>query len=423
MGIRLKDGHRKWSLQRDENGYRVYSLQMRAITDDARLGPYSVLTYCPGLPLPGDMWAVDLDFDPWAWATGKASVKPVVDDKPNTQWDLDFEFSNKPGKLCNDTEIGDPLLQPPKVSGSFVKYTEEAARDRFGRPVVTSSWELLRGQQNEWPLSDPTVKIQMNVATSPVSMIAAAIDHLNQYAMWGLPPRTIRLDTAPWSWEFWGTCFKYYSMELDFAIRARGWDRDNLDEGTKALRGRHADDTGDWTLINIGGQPPDPNNPSHFDRYKDRAGENTRVILDGRGQPFDPRLNEVTSGCAQCPGGAPSVWRVGGLTAEVDLEHQSGCTWAASDDDYDYDLEFISIAGPPAVTYWQFRIVGEAVYSASAETWACLGPNALVKDTSGGPSPAWPDFVVLMGGASPGNVHVERYDEFDFWLFGLPVIL
>lgn len=34
--------------------------------------------------------------------------------------------------------------------------------------------------------------------------------------------------------------------------------------------------------------PPDPSNPSHFSRYKDRDGNPTTVILDGAGLPYDP---------------------------------------------------------------------------------------------------------------------------------------
>jgi len=40
-----------------------------------------------------------------------------------------------------------------------------------------------------------------------------------------------------------------------------------------------------WVLDDINGDSPDPENPQHFDRYKDRNGENTRAILDGAGCP------------------------------------------------------------------------------------------------------------------------------------------
>lgn len=40
-----------------------------------------------------------------------------------------------------------------------------------------------------------------------------------------------------------------------------------------------------WMLDLIDGEPPDPTNPQHFDRYKDRNGENTRAILNGAGCP------------------------------------------------------------------------------------------------------------------------------------------
>lgn len=40
-----------------------------------------------------------------------------------------------------------------------------------------------------------------------------------------------------------------------------------------------------WVLDNIFGVTPNPDNPQHFTRYKDRNGENTRAILNGRGTP------------------------------------------------------------------------------------------------------------------------------------------
>ena len=40
-----------------------------------------------------------------------------------------------------------------------------------------------------------------------------------------------------------------------------------------------------WMLDEIDGEPPDPTNPQHFDRYKDRNGENSRAILNGAGCP------------------------------------------------------------------------------------------------------------------------------------------
>lgn len=63
-----------------------------------------------------------------------------------------------------------------------------------------------------------------------------------------------------------------------------GFDRDLLDEGTKVLHGRWAS-TGKWTLLDINGVPPDPENPQHFDRFTDRNGNPARVLLDGSGRP------------------------------------------------------------------------------------------------------------------------------------------
>lgn len=43
----------------------------------------------------------------------------------------------------------------------------------------------------------------------------------------------------------------------------------------------------DLVLLNETGSDPDQDNPSHFARYKDKNGENARVLLDGHGKPAE----------------------------------------------------------------------------------------------------------------------------------------
>jgi hypothetical protein len=40
-----------------------------------------------------------------------------------------------------------------------------------------------------------------------------------------------------------------------------------------------------WVLDAIDGEDPDPANPAHFDQFKDRHGENSKVMLNGAGTP------------------------------------------------------------------------------------------------------------------------------------------
>jgi hypothetical protein len=45
-----------------------------------------------------------------------------------------------------------------------------------------------------------------------------------------------------------------------------------------------------WVLKQIGGAAPNKNNPQHFTRFKDRKGENCRVVLDGNGLPASTNI-------------------------------------------------------------------------------------------------------------------------------------
>lgn len=310
MATQLFNGARKWSMTRDDAGYRTYKISLRvegAVTD----GPANVLR-TPGLPLPGTPWIVDDDFDPWSWCRPDATVTPEKSDEPNRFWTVEHTFSNKPPaqdkQRCHDQQIEDPLLEPQKISGTFAKYQEEAAfartikyysgtaliRTESSARILTSSHEQVRGAQVEFDKNRPQVKIEQNVATLGLATFAAMIDTVNAAPLWGLPARCIKLTNASWERKFHGLCYLYYTRVFEFDINYNTFDRDLVDEGTKVLNGHWAgsdtpgtaDDSAGWILDKIDGLPPDPSNPAHFIRAKDRNGENMRVILNGEGIPM-----------------------------------------------------------------------------------------------------------------------------------------
>ncbi len=252
MTTRIQPGATTWSMTRDQDGHRDYRIMFRVISDITD-GPANVLSTV-GLPRPGDRWQFEGDLDQWAFCRQPATVNPVLKGEPNTEWDVEFAFTTKSDdKRCKDQQIEDPLSIAPRVSGTFQKYQEEATKDRFGSAITNSAWEQIRGPQVEFDRNRPTVRIEMNVP-SFISVILAyqMIDRVNSRPLWGFNKRCIKLSNAPWEVAYYGQCFKYYKLTLEFDIRPDGFDRDILDEGTKVLHGHWGDD-GSWVIDPIGG--------------------------------------------------------------------------------------------------------------------------------------------------------------------------
>lgn len=258
------------SLERDEDGYRTYKITFKVRTDDYNDGPAIVLN-ASGLPQYGDTWFIGNDVDIWAFCKWNAKVTPVLKDEKNRDWTVELTFDTKPPKSdrCQTTQVEDPLLIPPKISGPFVKYTEEAQYDRFGFPILTSSLELIRGPKAEFDKNRPTIKIEMNVASLQYPLLLSMKDTVNAFPIWGFPPRCVKLSNVGFERKFYGVCFVYYSWNLEFDVMFETFDRDLLDEGTKVLNGHWTNKgvtapnaaTGLWVLDPVGFLPT-PNAPT-----------------------------------------------------------------------------------------------------------------------------------------------------------------
>lgn len=297
--------------QRDAEGHREYHLILRMRTEDPdNEGPAVALqkadTYVPvgtawNPPSidPGTSLPVGDEIDVYAYRRQETTVRAMDGDGDKaTAWEVDCLFSTRPdNKSCKEDQIDNPLLQPDRISGSFSRYTEEATVDRFGVHIQNSAHEQIRGPQNEWDATRGAVSIEQNVADLEYPLLAALTDCVNDAELWGFPARTIKFTPGPWEVKYYGTCLKYYTRRLEFEIRYEGWDRDILDEGTKALNGRWHPTLDQWELLPIAGAAPDPDNPQHFIRYKDRNGENSKCILNGAGVPIsvdDPGTSTST---------------------------------------------------------------------------------------------------------------------------------
>lgn len=264
----LSNGQTKWSLSRNEEGHREYTIEHQVIAN--KLDGPAIVMNCAGLPTVGSAWSFDNDSDAWAFCTPKMKVTPVVVEEPNTIWRVEQVFSTIPTKRCQDTDIEDPLDEPDRISGSFVKYTKEAIYDRNGDAITNSSFERFRGAVVERDFNRPTVRVEKTLSTLPLGTFSSLIDYVNDSTMWGLPARCVKLSNASWERLLYGVCNYYYVVTYEFDIDYESFDRHILDEGTKVL-------------IDGG----DPTDPRDFIVSKDLNDENTTVLLNGAGQKWD----------------------------------------------------------------------------------------------------------------------------------------
>jgi hypothetical protein len=214
-------------------------------------------------------------------------------------------------KRCQDTSVENPLNEPDRISGGSSNYTEEAFYDRFGVPYLTSSHELLRGSIVEFDDGKDYIEIEQTVADDEVDTLSSLKHYVNSTNMWGLGKRMVKFSNYTWNRYVYGTCTYYFTRKLRFDIDYTTFDRVALDEGQMVLNGHW--EGGSWTLDNLEDDegndlgPPDPSNPLHFVRFKDRNGENATVVLDGAGKPADLSPTGTGSGA--------------GTVGTIDLEH------------------------------------------------------------------------------------------------------
>lgn len=288
-------GPRTWQMDADEEGYREYKVVHLVCMSNTRDGPY-LASLTPGLPTTGSVWNFGNDLDSWAWCTPRrgVSIHEEKEGDPATYYRVEHTFTTKPASKCQDEEVEDPLLMPIKKSGTFLSKPKEAIADRYGNPLLYSSHEQITGPQVEFDNARATVDLEMNVAHLQLPVLTAAINCVNSSILWGMARRTVKLSSIGWEEKYYGMCYPYYTWRLGFEVDADGFDRNIVDQGTKVLNGywnRDSTDTdpdtgwGKWKLRKISGVDPDKLNPTHFIRYKDWNGENTRVLLDGNGKP------------------------------------------------------------------------------------------------------------------------------------------
>jgi hypothetical protein len=308
----LVGGPRVWSGSQDSEGHRTYRIAFLVQVETGEgvaEGPAAAMR-CPGLPAPGDFWSIDGDADAYGWFRFDMDCQPhgSVEGSPIQYFNVIMTASTKPLDPSKERDpaappIEDPLAEPPRVSGSFVKTTEEATHDMYGLPIEYSSHEQIRGPQVEFDAGFDSVRIEQNVPQLQLYLLASLRNCVNLRPLWGMPERTIRFACYSWTRVRHGNSF-YYQRVLEFEVNINGFDREVLDESSKVLKGRWATDgvTGKlvWQLVDVApGEPADRDNPAHYIAAIDPKGNPARILLDGRGTPYIPTKDGVADANAR----------------------------------------------------------------------------------------------------------------------------
>lgn len=243
----------------DTEGYRNYVIGFLVESDSGRDGPANVMQ-TPGLPLPGSMWLVDDDIDIWAWCTWEREVKekaPLEEGERWHWWVIELKFTTRPPGLrrfpgrglnhgdpsenkrsgCRDFRFEDPLTEPQKLGGAFVPQLVEATKDRFDNNMVLPSHEQIQGPLAEFDESHFSIRIEQNVSLLQINLVEALRDHVNENPLWGFNKRCVKFKNFTWERHYYGSCYKYYVRTLDFEINSKGWDRDVSNFSSLVLRG------------------------------------------------------------------------------------------------------------------------------------------------------------------------------------------
>jgi hypothetical protein len=285
-------GRTDWNLTVDQDGHRDYKIKWLVQTTSTDDGPAAILL-AAGLPAIGSTWAFGNDFDSYAYCWPNWVVNPVITKERGNLWTVEQTFSTKPLKRCQDTQIENPLMEPPRLSGTFFKYTEECQKDRHGNMLKSTSHEMFTGGLIEFDANRPTIRIGINTLFLPLELFCELMDSVNDTPLWGLDERKIKLSNVTWERKLFGVCSYYYSVDYEFDVNFKTFDRRLVDQGKHCLRGwSPGSRTKSESKLDPDAIDPDTGeanhlNPKNFEVYKDLNGENTICLLDGKGRPIE----------------------------------------------------------------------------------------------------------------------------------------
>lgn len=293
------------SLVRDQDGHRDYTITWRVVTDNKWEGPRAAMN-CPGLPKPGAMYYFDVgkgigygegqDNDPYAYCQGECRVTAVVKNAPNYWWDVEQKFSTRPfERLWHDGEdFISPLAEPPRYRGGFTKRTEEVWLDANNKMIRNSSWDRIGGKACEFDKTMPNITVTQYMPFCPAKFYYKFMDHVNDAPCWGFPERSVKLSDITWEKLYWilntPTYLTHFEFEVLIKKKIQTYESEDGEDVTEESyvsgHDREVLNTSDKVIVKEG----DPENPSHFEYYKNLADrERSSLIINTDGTPWIPQ--------------------------------------------------------------------------------------------------------------------------------------
>ena len=252
--------------------HRTYNTTWELKSDDGNDGPAQVIATV-GLPFVGQAYTIgnDVDSDAFCHPFWRAKRKFPRDLSRWSAWLVEIPFSTKSYGMRQPTEqLGDPLVEAPLIHSRSSKQVKEAMQDKDGALLLNSAHQVIRGAAVEVPDDKGIVCVSQNVPALDLATNDAARNSVNTNPMWGMAARTIRLADFTFEKLFYGSGLKYFRLHHEFELNSDTWDRKIPDEGTKEFKG-----SGDRA------------DPRDFIVVKDANDENTSILLDLNGDPWD----------------------------------------------------------------------------------------------------------------------------------------
>jgi len=213
----------------DAEGTHTYTNVYIVLTDDKDDGADTARgagAVALGLPDYNDSWAWGNDSNSNALAkTRSADIASLDETSPYyRKWKVTIGYttagqSRDPaggGGSGSGSEEGiqDPLLEPWKLSGSYIQTTRRTSVDKNGANVTNSADEPILF---DVPSGYDSLIMNGNTATISLTTRAANVTKSNSTAMWGLAVRQVYLNQWSWDIAYRGTT-PYFVNRLEWWI-------------------------------------------------------------------------------------------------------------------------------------------------------------------------------------------------------------
>jgi hypothetical protein len=269
-----------WESSEDDVGNVDVTVTWLCVTTTTSDGPETIRLNA-GLPQAGDAYVIGSESTAYFYARRPKKAKRVSSNPSDKRrWYVTQIFSTRPlTRFDASGPIADPLLEPPEITGSALKYMRRFTKDRNGDPLLMSNGERMAGPEVEDDDNNLSIAIEFNVATVDLVLLRSVLKFSpwNNATLWGLSTRTVRFTDFTVKKMYKGDGTEFYRISLKFEIGG-DFAKEVLDEGYMEYIGRKV------PQITAPQEVVARRNPKNYARVKDGRGENAaKLPLDGAG--------------------------------------------------------------------------------------------------------------------------------------------